>query len=78
MEDGTEIMGEVGVAVEKLVTRQTTVAGKSWLKHSNCATKILWGQYEFLTNRKVCVVLVLCRTVCCQLRSVVYCQLRCR
>ena len=33
--------------------RVTTNVGRHWLKISNCANKILWGQYEFLKNRKV-------------------------
>ena len=46
------VTGDVeNVAASRVTT--TTPAGKSWIKTSNCATKILWGQYEFLVNRKV-------------------------
>jgi len=34
------------------ILRQST-DGSQWLQKSNCANKILWGQYEFLKHRKV-------------------------
>ena len=35
------------------LVRTSSLAGNEWLVSSKCANKVLWGQFEFLKNRRV-------------------------
>ena len=50
--NGAEDVGERIEEEEETsnILREST-DGRDWLQKSNCANKILWGQYEFLKHR---------------------------
>ena len=47
-------------ASEEGIQRLSTAEGERWLKGSKCINKRLWGQFEFLANRRV-IISALCQ-----------------